>query len=202
MPAPLRPPPQLQTTIIVMPTSTPSSDLAEQIDLQGDRFGQNMHRHEEIEWAEVEARLKANAEKLRSLYAMEQTGGEPDVVGYDEESDEYIFYDCSAESPKGRRSICYDGEAQESRKKHKPENNALDMAAAIGIEILSEEQYRQLQKLGTFDAKTSSWIKTPSDIRSRGGALFADYRYGHVFVYHNGAESYYAARGFRGVLRV
>lgn len=166
------------------------------------RFEKNMNRHEGLEWAKIQAKLEANPEKLWSLNEMEQTGGEPDVVGYDEKKDEYIFYDCSAESPKGRRSICYDREALESRKKHKPENSAIDMAAAMGIELLSEEQYRELQKLGNFDMKTSSWVQTPSDIRELGGALFCDRRYGQVFLYHNGADSYYAARGFRGSLRV
>ncbi|MDF2854356.1 MAG: hypothetical protein K0Q87_207 [Neobacillus sp.] len=166
------------------------------------RFEKNMNRHKDLEWAKVQAKLEDNTEKLWSLNEMERTGGEPDVVGYDTEKDEYIFYDCSAESPKGRRSICYDREALESRKKHKPENNAIDMATAMGIELLEEEQYRALQKLGNFDMKTSSWVQTPSDIRELGGALFCDCRYGHVFVYHNGAESYYAARGFRGSLRV
>lgn len=166
------------------------------------RFEKNMNRHKGLEWAKVQARLEANPEKLRSLHEMERTGGEPDVVGHDKGTGEYIFYDCSAESPKGRRSICYDREALESRKEHQPENNALDMAAAMGIELLTEEQYRELQKLGDFDTKTSSWVKTPSDIRELGGALFCDRRYGHVFVYHNGAQSYYAARGFRGSLRV
>ena len=166
------------------------------------RFEKNMHRHEGLEWAKVQAKLDANTEKLWSLNEMERTGGEPDVVDYDKKKDEYIFYDCSAESPKGRRSVCYDREALESRKKHKPENNAIDMATAMGIELLTEEQYRALQKLENFDKKTSSWVQTPSDIRELGGAIFCDYRYGHVFVYHNGAESYYAARGFRGSLRV
>jgi len=166
------------------------------------RFEKNMNRHKGLEWAKVQAKLEANTEKLWSLNEMERTGGEPDVVRHDKKTGEYIFYDCSAESPNGRRSVCYDGEALESRKEHKPKNSAIDMAAAIGIELLSEEQYRELQKLGKFDAKTSSWIKTPSDIRKLGGAIFADFRYGHVFVCHNGAESYYAARGFRGSLRV
>lgn len=168
------------------------------------RFEKNMNRHQGIEWAELQEKLElqASSEKLWSLIEMERTGGEPDVVGFDKTSGEYIFYDCSAESPKGRRSICYDREALEARKEHKPENSALDVAASIGIELLTEEQYRQLQKLGNFDTKTSSWIKTPSEIRKLGGAIFADYRYGQVFVYHNGAESYYAARGFRGSLRV
>lgn len=166
------------------------------------RFEKNMNRHEGLEWAEVQAKLEANPEKLWSLNEMEVTGGEPDVVGQDEEKGEYIFCDCSAESPKGRRSVCYDREALESRKKNKPENNAMDMAAAMGIELLTEEQYRALQKLENFDKKTSSWVQTPSVIRELGGAIFCDYRYGHVFVYHNGADSYYAARGFRGSLRV
>src|SRR5262249_6408109 len=166
------------------------------------RFEKNMKRHVGLEWAHVQARLGANAEKLWSLNEMEGTGGEPDVVGHDQGTDEYIFYDCSEESPKGRRSICYDPEALESRKEHKPEDSAMNMAAAMGIELLTEEQYRELQKLGDFDTKTSSWVKTPSDIRKLGGALFCDRRYDTVFVYHNGAESYYAARGFRGSLRV
>lgn len=161
-----------------------------------------MQRHKSVEWEEVEARLKENNSKLWSLEQMEKSGGEPDVVGHDEKSGEFIFYDCSAESPKGRRSVCYDREGQESRKQHKPENNALDMAAVMGIEILSEEQYRELQKLGSYDTKTSSWVNTPPEIRSLGGALFCDRRYDHVFLYHNGAQSYYAARGFRCCLRV
>src|SRR5918995_2789612 len=166
------------------------------------RFEKNMNRHKGLEWAKVQAKLEANTEKLWSLNEMERTGGEPDVVGHDNKTGEYIFYDCSAESPKGRRSVCYDGEALESRKEHKPKNSAIEMAAGMGIELLTEDQYRALQKLGNFDTKTSSWVKTPPDIRKRGGALFCDRRYGHVFVYHNGAESYYAARGFRGSLRV
>ena len=166
------------------------------------RFEKNMNRHKGIDWAKVQVKLEANPEKLWSLDEMEVTGGEPDVVGHDKKTGEYIFYDCSAESPKGRRSICYDGEALESRKEHKPKNNAIDMAAAMGIELLTEEQYRELQKLGNFDTKTSSWIVTPSDIRKLGGALFCDRRYGTIFLYHNGAESYYAARGFRGLLRI
>jgi hypothetical protein len=166
------------------------------------RFEKNRNRHKGLEWANVQAKLEADPEKLWSLHEMEETGGEPDVVGHDKKTGEYIFYDCSAESPKGRRSICYDQEALESRKEHKPKNSAMAMAAAMGIELLTEEQYRELQELGNFDTKTSSWVKTPSDIRQLGGALFADFRYGHVFVYHNGAESYYAARGFRGSLRV
>ena len=166
------------------------------------RFEKNMPRHKDLEWAKVETRLKASAEKLWSLNEMENTGGEPDVVDHDKKTGEYIFYDCSAESPKDRRSLCYDREALESRKEAKPKNNAVDLATTMGIELLSEDQYRQLQKLGKFDTKTSSWLTTPSDIRKLGGAIFADYRYGTVFVYHNGAESYYAARGFRGSLRV
>jgi hypothetical protein len=166
------------------------------------RFEKNMNRHKGLEWAKVQAKLEANAEKLWSLNEMERTGGEPDVVGYDKKTGEYIFYDCSAESPKDRRSFCYDREALESRKEFKPKDTAMDMAAAMGIEVLTEEQYRELQKLGNFDTKTSSWLKTPSEIRKLGGAIFADRRYDHVFVYHNGAESYYAARGFRGSLRV
>jgi hypothetical protein len=166
------------------------------------RFEKNMNRHKGVEWAKVQAKLEANTEKLWSLNEMERTGGEPDVVGHDEKMGEYIFYDCSAESPEGRRNVCYDREGQEARKSFKPENNAVDMAAAMGIELLTEEQYRELQKLGNFDTKTSSWVKTPSDIRKLGGALFADRRYGHVFVYHNSAPSYYGARAFRGSLRV
>ncbi len=166
------------------------------------RFEKNMNRHEELEWSKVQAKLETNAEKLWSLHEMERTGGEPDVIVHDNESDEYIFYDCSAESPKGRRSICYDREALESRKANKPQNNAIDMAADMGIEILTEEQYRELQKLGNFDLKSSSWVKTPANIRNLGGAIFCDRRYDTVFVYHNGAESYYAARGFRGSLRI
>jgi hypothetical protein len=166
------------------------------------RFEKHRNRHKGLEWAQVQAKLEANADKLWSLNEMERTGGEPDVVGHDKKTGEYIFYDCSAESPKGRRSFCYDREALESRKEHKPADNAIDMATAIGMELLTEEQYRELQKLGAFDTKTSSWVKTPSDIRKLGGALFCDRRYDTVFVYHNGAESYYAARGFRGSLRV
>ena len=166
------------------------------------RFEENMNCHKSFEWAKVQAKLEANTEKLWSINEMERTGGEPDVVGHDKKTGEYIFYDCSAESPKGRRSICYDREALESRKEHKPKDNAMDMADAMGIELLTEEQYRELQKLGNFDTKTSSWVKTPSDIRKLGGALFCDRRFDTVFVYHNGAESYYAARAFRGSLRV
>jgi hypothetical protein len=166
------------------------------------RFEKNMKRHKNIEWTKVQEKLKANPSKLWSLNEMEHTGGEPDVVGYDKKTNEYIFYDCSAESPGGRRSLCYDREALQSRKEHKPKNNVLDVAAEMGIELLTEEHYRELQKLGKFDTKTSSWIKTPDEIRKLGGAIFADFRYGQVFVYHNGAESYYAARAFRGSLRV
>jgi len=166
------------------------------------RFEKNMSRHKGLEWAKLQAKLEANAEKLWSLNEMEKTGGEPDVVGHDKNTGEYIFYDCSAESPKSRRSVCYDREGLESRKEHKPENNAIDMASDMGIELLTEEQYRELQKFGNFDTKTSSWIKTPTQIRKLGGALFCDRRYDHIFVYHNGAESYYGVRGFRGSLRV
>ncbi len=166
------------------------------------RFEKNMNRHKDLEWAQVQAKLEADAEKLWSLNEMERTGGEPDVVGQYKKTGEYIFYDCSEESPKGRRSLCYDREALDSRKEAKPKDSATDVAAAMGIELLTEEQYRELQKLGNFDTKTSSWVKTPSDIRKLGGALFCDRRFNTVFVYHNGAESYYAARGFRGSLRV
>jgi hypothetical protein len=166
------------------------------------RFEKNMNRHKGLEWSKVEVRLKASTEKLQSLNAMEETGGEPDVVGYDKKTGEYIFYDCSAESPKGRRSICYDHQALEARKEHKPEDSAMNMATDMGIEILTEEQYRDLQQLGNFDTKTSSWILTPTAIRKLGGALFCDRRFNMVFTYHNGAESYYGGRGFRGSLRV
>jgi hypothetical protein len=166
------------------------------------RFEKNMNRHKGLEWAKVQARLEANPEKLSSLNEMERTGGEPDVVGHDKKTGEYIFFDCSAESPKDRRSVCYDHEALEARKEHKPKDSAIDMATAIGIELLTEEEYRELQKLGKFDLKTSSWVTTPSNIRKLGGALFCDRRYDTVFLYHNGADSYYAARGFRGSLRV
>ena len=166
------------------------------------RFAKNMNRHKGLEWAKAQAKLEANPGKLWSLNEMERTGGEPDVVGHDKKTGEYIFYDCAAESPKGRRSVCYDHEALESRKEHKPGNSAIQMAADWGIEILTEEQYRELQKLGDFDTKTSSWIKTPAEIRKLGGAVFCDRRYDTVFLYHNGAESYYAARGFRGALKV
>jgi Protein of unknown function (DUF4256) len=166
------------------------------------RFERNMNRHKGLEWAKVHAKLEASPEKLWSLGEMERTGGEPDVVGHDKSTGEYVFFDCSAESPNGRRSVCYDREGLDSRKEHKPENNAIDMAAAMGIELLTEEQYRELQKLGNFDTKTSSWMTTPADIRKLGGALFGDRRFGRVFVYHNGAQSYYSARAFRGSLRV
>lgn len=167
-----------------------------------DRFEKNMNRHKGLEWAKVQAKLETNHEKLWSLNEMETTGGEPDVVGFDKKSGEYVFYDCAAESPKGRRSLCYDREALEARKEHKPKDSAIDVATAMGVELLTEEQYRELQKLGEFDTKTSSWVKTPAEIRKLGGALFCDRRYDTVFLYHNGADSYYAARGFRGSLRV
>ncbi|MBM3289656.1 MAG: DUF4256 domain-containing protein [Candidatus Hydrogenedentes bacterium] len=166
------------------------------------RFETNMRRHNGVEWSKVQARLVANTGKLRSLGEMENTGGEPDVIGFDKQTGEYIFCDCSAESPKGRRSLCYDREALDARKEHKPKGSAVDMAAAMGVELLTEEQYRDLQDLGEFDTKTSSWLTTPAGIRKRGGAIFGDFRFGRVFIYHNGAESYYGARGFRGVLRV
>lgn len=179
-----------------------AEDRDELLKILKGRFEKNMKRHKSLKWTDVEAKLEANAEKLWSLSEMEISGGEPDVVGYDKKADEYIFYDCSAETPKGRRSICYDAEALESRKEHKPKNSATEMAAAMGIELLTEEQYRELQELGEFDLKTSSWVKTPVAVRELGGALFCDRRYDQVFLYHNGAESYYAARGFRGALRV
>lgn len=166
------------------------------------RFEKNMDRHKGLEWAKVQSKLEANPEKLRSLSEMEMSGGEPDVVGHDKKTGEYIFYDCSAESPKGRRSVCYDRAALEARKENKPKDTAMDMAAAMGVELLTEAQYRELQKLGEFDLKTSSWIQTPADIRKLGGALYCDRRYNTVFLYHNGADSYYAARGFRGSLKV
>jgi len=176
--------------------------ITELIDILKTRFEKNKNRHEGIAWDKVQAKLECNKEKLWSLHEMEQTGGEPDVVDYILETDEYVFFDCSTESPSGRRSLCYDRESLESRKEHKPENSALDMANSMGVEILTEEQYKALQKLGNFDTKTSSWIKTPSPIRDLGGALFSDFRYNHVFVYHNGASSYYAARGFRGSIKI
>ncbi|WP_426484051.1 DUF4256 domain-containing protein [Flavobacterium sp. 2] len=166
------------------------------------RFEKNLNRHADIDWTKVEAKLKTNSEKLWSLLQMEKTEGEPDVVAYDKNSDEYLFFDCVAESPKARRSLCYDRKALDSRKEHKPKNSAVDMAAEMGIELLNEEQYRQLQGLGNFDTKTSSWIATPEDVRKLGGAVFCDFRYGRIFLYHNGAESYYAARGFRGYLKI
>lgn len=166
------------------------------------RFEKNKNRHIDLEWSKVQEKLESNTDKLWSLLEMEKTDGEPDVIGFDKNTNEYIFFDCVAESPKARRSLCYDRKALDSRKEHKPKNSALDMASEMGIEILTEEQYRQLQELGNFDTKTSSWIATPEEVRKLGGAIFADYRYGRVFVYHNGAESYYAARGFRGLLRV
>lgn len=179
-----------------------SEEYKNLLEILKERFEKNMNRHKGMEWDEVQEKLKDNTEKLWSLYEMERTGGEPDIIGYDEETGEYVFYDCSAESPKGRRSICYDRKALESRKQNKPQNNVIDMALDMGIEVLTEEQYRELQKLGSFDLKTSSWVKTPENIRKKGGAIFCDYRYDTVFVYHNGAESYYSARGFRGSLRV
>ena len=183
--------------------STLSTDQQEALlSILETRFEKNMQRHKGLEWNNVLEKLQANPDKLASIDEMERTEGEPDVVGYDEKTGEYIFYDCSAESPKGRRSICYDHEALEKRKEHKPADSALNMAEEMGIKILTEEQYKELQKLGKFDSKTSSWIDTPSDIRKLGGALFSDFRYNTVFVYHNGADSYYAARGFRGSLRV
>jgi hypothetical protein len=166
------------------------------------RFEKNINRHKGLEWSKIKAKLEANIEKLWSLSEMERTGGEPDVVGHDQKTGEYIFFDCSAESPQGRTSVCYDREGLDSRKEHKPENNAMDMAAAMGVELLTEEQYRELQRLGNFDTKSSSWVKAPADMRKLGGALFGDRRFGHVFVYHNGAQSYYSGRGFRGSLRV
>jgi len=179
----------------------PSAHREELLSALKARFEKNMDRHKGLEWGKVEAKLEANSAKLWSLSEMERTGGEPDVVGFDKKTGEYVFYDCSAESPKGRRSLCYDRQALEARKEHKPKNSAIDVAAAMGIELLTEAEYRELQKLGDFDTKTSSWITTPTEIRKLGGAIFADYRYGKVFVYHNGAESYYAARAFRGSLR-
>ncbi|MDR7871181.1 MAG: DUF4256 domain-containing protein [Tissierellaceae bacterium] len=180
-----------------------SPDQSKEIlDILEKRFEENMQHHEDLEWGEVLAKLETNTEILWSLYEMEATGGEPDVIRYDENTSQFIFYDCSQESPIGRRGVCYDQEALESRKKNKPQNNAIDMATDMGIEILTEEQYRELQELGNFDTKTSSWVKTPDSIRKLGGALFCDRRYDTVFVYHNGAESYYSARGFRGSIRV
>jgi hypothetical protein len=180
----------------------PSDRQEELLSILKKRFEKNMNRHKDLDWSDIQKKLEANPDKLWSLDEMEITGGEPDVVGHDKKTGEYIFYDCSPESPKGRRSVCYDNEALESRKEHKPKNSAKGMAAEMGIELLSEEQYRELQKLGNFDTKTSSWVITPADVRELGGALFCDRRYGQVFLYHNGAESYYGARGFRGSLRV
>ncbi|MGC4083928.1 MAG: DUF4256 domain-containing protein [Vicinamibacterales bacterium] len=180
----------------------PPKQQAELLKTLKARFEKHLKRHQSLQWTAVQARLEANPEKLWSLHEMERTGGEPDVVGHDTKTGEFVFYDCSAESPKDRRSVCYDQEALEARKEHKPKNSAMAMAAAMGIEILSEAQYRELQTLGEFDTKTSSWVQTPPDIRARGGAIFCDRRYGHVFTYHNGAESYYAARAFRGALKV
>ena len=179
-----------------------TSDREELVSELKTRFEENMNRHKGLEWAKVQAKLEADTGKLWSLSEMERTGGEPDVVEFDKTAGEYIFYDCSPESPKGRRSLCYDREAWESRKEHKPKADALSMAAAMGIELLTEEEYRELQKLGEFDLKTSSWVKTPSDIRNLGGAIFCDRRFGRIFTYHNGAESYYAARAFRGSLKI
>jgi hypothetical protein len=187
---------------IVTKKEFPPEQREELLGVLGVRFENNRNRHQGLEWAQAKIRLKANAEKLWSLHEMERTGGEPDVVGHDKKTGEYIFYDCSAETPKGRTSVCYDREGLDSRKEHKPKNNAMDLAAAMGIELLTEEQYLELQKLGDFDTKTSSWVKTPAEIRKLGGALYGDRRYGRVFVGHNGAQSYYAARAFRGSLRV
>lgn len=180
----------------------PQERIKELFKILQTRFEKNMSRHKGFEWSKIQTKLETNPQKLWSLNEMEETGGEPDVVGYDKKTGEYIFYDCSTESPKGRRSVCYDQEALESRKEHKPKNSAIGMAVEMGIEVLTEEQYRELQKFGKFDTKTSSWIVTPTGIRELGGAIFGDWRYGNVFIYHNGAESYYAARGFRGSLRV
>jgi hypothetical protein len=185
-----------------MKTNLQPSLQNELIQTLEERFRAHPDRHPGIKWEDVKSKLEAKTDKLWSLHQMEVTGGEPDVIDFDKKTGEYLFYDCAAESPKGRRSICYDREGLESRKEHKPDNNAVDMAADMGIELLDEEQYRKLQELGEFDAKTSSWIMTPEDIRQRGGALFADFRYGHVFIYHNGAQSYYGARAFRGFLKV
>jgi hypothetical protein len=183
-------------------TSFPENKREELLDKLKVRFEKNMNRHKGIEWNKLEVKLNLNPQKLWSLYRMEETGGEPDVVGYDNKTDEYIFYDCSAETPKGRRSVCYDQEALNLRKEHKPQNSAVAMCTEMGIDLLTEEQYRELQQFGKFDTKTSSWLKTPSEIRKLGGAIFADFRYGNVFVYHNGAESYYAVRGFRGSIKI
>lgn len=179
-----------------------SKQQEELIGLLATRFEENTPRHKDLDWSKIRVKLETNPEKLWSLYEMERTGGQPDVVGYDKKTDEYIFYDCSPESPAGRRSLCYDPQALESRKKHKPNDSAIKAASSMGIELLTENQYRELQKLGNFDTKTSSWLKTPSEIRKSGGAIFGDFRYNTVFIYHNGAESYYAARGFRGMLKL
>lgn len=180
----------------------PPEKIEELLKILKTRFEKNMHRHKDLAWSVIQTKLETNPEKLFSLNEMEETGGEPDVISYDKKTDEYIFYDCSMESPKGRRSVCYDLEALESRKEHKPKNSAVGMASEMGIELLTEEQYRELQQFGKFDTKTSSWVLTPPEIRELGGAIFGDWRYGKVFIYHNGAESYYAARGFRGWLRI
>jgi len=185
-----------------MKTELLTEDVGELLKELGSRFEKNMDRHKGLEWANVQTKLDADPKKLGSLYEMERTGGEPDIVGFDQTTGEYIFFDCSTESPKGRRSLCYDRAAWESRKEHKPANNAIDLAAAMGIELLTEDEYREMQKLGEFDLKTSSWVRTPPDVRKLGGAIFCDRRFGRIFTYHNGAESYYAARGFRGWLRV
>lgn len=185
-----------------MKKALPKKEQADLIEALKSRFEENMNRHKGLDWADVQDKLEANTEKLWSLNQMEQTGGEPDVVGFDEASGEYLFFDCSAESPDRRRSVCYDREGLESRKAHKPDNTAIDMAGEMGIDLLTEEQYHKLQEFGPFDTKTSSWLKTPEDVRKHGGAIFGDHRYGRVFIYHNGAQSYYGARGFRGVLRI
>ncbi len=184
------------------PKPLPQERIKELLQILKTRFEKNMNRHKDLDWNKVQAKLESNVEKLWSLSEMEETGGEPDVVGYDKKTNEYIFYDCAAESPKGRRSVCYDREAHEARKENKPANNAMDMAIDMGIEILSEDQYRELQKLGDFDLKTSSWLLTPANIRALDGAIFGDKRFGRVFVYHNGVQSYYSGRGFRGLLRI
>ncbi|MBD1433631.1 DUF4256 domain-containing protein [Sphingobacterium sp. DN00404] len=183
-------------------TKLPQAQIDELLDVLKTRFEKNKDRHTDLDWTNIQERLLASPKKLWSLHQMEETGGEPDVIGYDKEKDKYVFCDCVAESPKGRRSVCYDPEALESRKEHKPKHSAVGMAAEMGIDLLTEEQYRTLQRLGKFDTKTSSWVLTPSAIRKKGGAIFGDWRYGHVFIYHNGAESYYGARGFRGLLQV
>lgn len=184
------------------PKPLPQEQIKELLQILKTRFEKNINRHKDLDWNKVQAKLESNVEKLWSLSEMEETGGEPDVVGYDKKTNEYVFFDCAAESPKGRRSVCYDREAHEARKENKPANNAMDMAIDMGIEILSEEQYRELQKLGDFDLKTSSWLLTPTNIRALDGAIFGDKRFGQVFVYHNGVQSYYAGRGFRGCLSI